>query len=140
MPLPRAIARFNKRVTNRFIEPIARRAGGFAAVHHIGRRSGVEHSTPVNIFPVEDDVGCGHSGDVVVALTYGPSADWVQNVLADGGALEHRSSQRPIGAATVVTRSTAWPALPIIVRAALRVLRVRHFLRLTLLEPTTSPT
>ena len=126
MPLPRAIARFNKRVTNRFIEPIARRSSGFAVVHHVGRRSGAAYSTPVNLFAFD-----GHG---IVALTYGPSADWVQNVLAAGGTVENSSGIRPIDTAEIVDRAAAWPALPAIVRGALRTLRVRDFMRLSLLD------
>ena len=125
MPLPRAIARFNKRVTNRFIEPVARRSSGFAVVHHVGRRSGASYSTPVNLFALQ--------GHVIVALTYGPAADWVQNVLATGGTVENASGIKPIAAAEIVGRRAAWPALPAIVRCALRTLRVRDFMRLSLL-------
>jgi deazaflavin-dependent oxidoreductase (nitroreductase family) len=142
MPLPRVVARFNKQVTNRFLEPIARRSSGFAVVHHVGRRSGRAYTTPVNLFRVEnvgdrdgDGVGEGVTAAVVVSLTYGPSADWVRNVLAGGGTVETRTGTRLVEAATVVGRDVAWPALPSVVRAALRVLRVRDFLQLTLAPP-----
>lgn len=124
MPLPSSVARFNKRVTNRFLEPVARRATGFAVVHHTGRSSGTAYTTPVNMFEL--------GSSAIVALTYGPSADWAQNVLVGGGAVEDRTGLRRIEAAGVVGRATAWPALPIVVRGALRVLRVRDFMRLEL--------
>jgi deazaflavin-dependent oxidoreductase (nitroreductase family) len=124
VPLPRVIARFNKRVTNRFIEPIARRSSGFAVVRHTGRRSGAAYTTPVNVFALDDDV--------IVALTYGPSADWVQNVLDQAGTLENASGRRTIDSACIVDRSTAWPALPMLVRGALRLMRVHYFMRLSL--------
>ena len=41
-----------------------------------GPTSGTEYQTPVNVFP---------PAGFVVALTYGPDADWVKNVLAAGG-------------------------------------------------------
>lgn len=126
MPLPRLVARFNKRVTNRLLEPLARRARGFAVVHHTGRRSGSTYTTPVNLF----DLGVSS----IVVLTYGPSADWSQNVLVGGGAVEDRTGLRRIESAEVVDRSVAWPALPIVVRGVLRVLRVRDFMRLELAE------
>jgi deazaflavin-dependent oxidoreductase (nitroreductase family) len=47
-------------------------------VHHVGRRSGTTYETPV--VPVRTEDG------FVVALPYGPTADWVQNVLAAGRA------------------------------------------------------
>lgn len=82
MPLPHVVARFNKRVTNRFSDPIAQMSRGFAVVHHTGRRSGASYSTPVNLFHLNDSV--------IVALTYGPTADWAQNVMSGGGVVEHR--------------------------------------------------
>ena len=122
VPLPRWVARFNKRVTNRFMEPLARRFSNFAVVEHRGRTSGLVYRTPINLF--EQD------GRFIAALTYGPGADWVRNVLAGGGSVEIRGEVRPISAANVVDRATAWPALPLIVRFALRVLRVVDFLAL----------
>jgi deazaflavin-dependent oxidoreductase (nitroreductase family) len=124
VPLPHSVARFNKRVTNRFVEPVARRFRGFAVVHHTGRRSGTAYTTPVNLF------GLGSSS--IVVLTYGPSADWVQNVLASGGEVEDGTGLRRIEQAEVVARSVAWPALPLLVRGVLRVLRVHDFMRLSL--------
>ena len=123
MPLPRAVARLNKRFTNRFLEPVARRSRGFAVVHHVGRRTGNAYRTPVNLFALGDDA--------VVSLTYGPSADWVQNVLAGSGEIEDRRGRTRIRSVEVVGREVAWPALPLVVRGALRVLRVRDFLRLS---------
>ncbi len=124
MPLPHAIARFNKRVTNRFVEPIARRSSGFAVVHHVGRSSGAPYRTPVNVFDLH--------GDVIVALTYGRRADWIRNVLVGDAALERSGRQQPIASARVVGRAEVWPALPWFVRLALRVLGVREFARLSL--------
>ncbi len=90
-------------------------------VHHIGRRTGDAHRTPVNVFELE--------GDLVVALTYGPGADWVQNVLAGPATLVRTGTTLRVVATTIVGRDIAWPALPWFVRPALRVLRVRDFLR-----------
>jgi len=127
--LPRVVARFNKRVTNRFLEPIARRSAGFAVVHHVGRRSNREYTTPVNLFALGDDA--------IVALTYGPDADWVQNVIGAGGTVENRVGERRIDQAAVVGRDVAWPVLPSVVRGALRVMRVRDFMRVSF-EPFNS--
>src|SRR5689334_20849731 len=77
MPLPRSVARFNRRVTNRVLGPLAPHLPRFAVVVHRGRRSGRLHRTPVNVF--------ARPGGCVVALTYGPGSDWVRNVLAEGG-------------------------------------------------------
>ncbi len=129
MPLPHAVARFNKRATNRFIEPIARRTPGFAVVHHTGRRTGRRYATPVNIF--------GSARNGIVALTYGPKASWVQNVLAGEASIETRKGWYQITAVEIVGRDIAWPSLPGFVRIALRVLQVRHFAHLET-TPTSS--
>lgn len=82
-PLHDAIRRFNRNVTN---PRQLQRAGGPGAwasvVHHIGRISGTAYQTPVVALPTEDGF--------VFALPYGPTADWVRNVLAAGSAtIEH---------------------------------------------------
>jgi deazaflavin-dependent oxidoreductase (nitroreductase family) len=78
MALPKRLARFNRVATNRVTAPFAARLPGFAIVHHVGRRSGREHSNPVNLF---------RDGDrYVIALTYGADSQWVRNVLAAGEA------------------------------------------------------
>ena len=76
MPIPKAVARFNRSVTNPILTPLARRLPGFAIVTHVGRRSGTEYRTPVNLFR--------HGDRWVIALTYGADSQWVRNVLAAG--------------------------------------------------------
>lgn len=77
MPLPRALARFNRVVSNRILGPFAARLPGFAIVIHIGRRSGRVYRTPVNLFRPDERY--------VIALTYGSDSQWVRNVQAAGG-------------------------------------------------------
>ena len=61
-------------VTNRLMRPLARVAPGFGVLRHRGRKSGVEHETPLNVF---------RDGDrLVVALTYGEDVDWLKNARA----------------------------------------------------------
>jgi deazaflavin-dependent oxidoreductase (nitroreductase family) len=76
MPLPKRLARFNLKVTNRVLGPLAQRLPGFGIVIHRGRRSGREYRTPVNVFRRGDGY--------VIALTYGADSQWVRNVLAAG--------------------------------------------------------
>jgi deazaflavin-dependent oxidoreductase (nitroreductase family) len=76
MPLPKSLARFNIKVTNRITGPFAHRLPGFAIVHHTGRKSGTPRTTPVNMFR--------DGGDYVIPLTYGRESQWVKNVLAAG--------------------------------------------------------
>src|SRR5918994_3095981 len=123
MPLPRSIARMNRRVTNHLLSGLATRLPGFGVVVHAGRRSLRQYRTPVNVF---------RRGDrYIIALTYGPNADWVRNVLAHGGCtletqgrtlrlsrphLYHDESRRPV---------------PAPVRLVLGLVNVNDFLELT---------
>jgi PPOX class probable F420-dependent enzyme/deazaflavin-dependent oxidoreductase (nitroreductase family) len=61
---------------NPFMRHFAARVPGFGIVTHIGRRSGKQHRTPVNVFERADHV--------VFMLTYGSDTDWVKNVRAAG--------------------------------------------------------
>jgi deazaflavin-dependent oxidoreductase (nitroreductase family) len=78
MPLPRRIARLNRRFTNRLIGPIARYLPHVGVIVHRGRKTGRLYRTPVNVF--------SRQGGYVIALTYG-RGDWVRNVVAAGGCL-----------------------------------------------------
>ena len=86
MVLPRAVARFNRKVTNPIARALVTRVPGWGLIVHRGRRSGRAYCTPVAVFRRPDGV--------VVALTYGPGAEWVQNVLAAGGAVLERGDRR----------------------------------------------
>jgi deazaflavin-dependent oxidoreductase (nitroreductase family) len=75
MPLSRRVAEFNRHYSNRALRHLASWAPGFAIVHHVGRRSGHEYETPVNVFVTGDRF--------TFALTYGES-EWMKNVVAAG--------------------------------------------------------
>ncbi len=76
MPIPMAVASFNKRVTNRLTRPFAAHVPGFAVVVHRGRSSGRLYRTPVNALHRDDAY--------LFVMTYGPDVDWVRNVEAAG--------------------------------------------------------
>lgn len=78
MPIPLAVGRFNRRVTNRVTGMFAGRAPGFGILTHVGRRSGRTYHTPINVFR--------DGNDYVIVLTYGPGTDWLRNIEAAGGA------------------------------------------------------
>jgi deazaflavin-dependent oxidoreductase (nitroreductase family) len=89
MFLPRALARFNRVATNRVGLVLAPRVPGAGVIVHRGRRSGREYRTPISAFR--------RPGGYTAALTYGPGAEWVQNVLASGHAvLETRDGRMPV--------------------------------------------
>jgi hypothetical protein len=54
MPIPKAVARWNKVGLNRVTKRIAPWAPGFGLVIHRGRGSGRRYETPVNVFPAAD--------------------------------------------------------------------------------------
>ncbi len=127
MPLGRRIARLDKAGLNRLTVRVAPWMPGFGVVIHRGRRSGNQYRTPINVF-VRD-------GGYLVALTYGPDADWVKNVLAAGGC-ELRSRRRTHRSTSPRLEHRHEPAgLPLVVRSILRLAKVRDFL-----APDLSPT
>jgi deazaflavin-dependent oxidoreductase (nitroreductase family) len=124
MPLPRAVARINRRVTNRLLTGLATRLPGFGVVIHIGRRSRRQYRTPVNVF---------RRGDrFIIALTYGLNSDWVRNVLAEGGcALETRGRTLRLSRPQLF-HDESRQAVPAPVRLVLGLVNVYDFLELTL--------
>lgn len=122
MPIPDAVARFNRTATNRVTRPFAGRLPGFAVVHHTGRKSGRHYRTPVNIFP--------RPGGYIAALTYGPDRDWVRNVIAAGGCeLEIRGKMIQVGEPEIV-HDPSRGDMPPGVRQILGLLGVTDFLHL----------
>jgi hypothetical protein len=75
--LPRALARFNRRVTNPIQGVYAWALPPWAVICHRGRRSGRAYRTPV--------VALKRGRTLRVAVLYGEESDWVQNVIAGGG-------------------------------------------------------
>jgi len=119
MPLPPALARFNKKVTNRVTRPFASRLPGFGIVTHRGRKSGRTYSIPVNVFR--------GSGGWVFALTYG-RGDWVKNVLAAGGAELHTRGRDHHVTNPRVVHDPSRGSVPPPVRAILKVIHADEFL------------
>lgn len=122
MPLSRRMAAFNRRVTNRVLGRFATVAPGFGVIVHRGHRTGRVYRSPVNVFRS----GAGY----VVALTYGPDARWVRNVVAAGGCeLETRGRRVALGSPRLF-RDESRRAVPPVVRLGLRLARVADFLEL----------
>jgi deazaflavin-dependent oxidoreductase (nitroreductase family) len=121
MPLPRSVARFNRRYWNKVSRYFAGWLPGFGIVIHTGRNSGRTYETPINVFRTEDGF--------VVALTYG-RADWVRNVLAAGGAkVRTRRKVHTITNPRIVA-APAHARLPYLPRKVLAVLDVPEELHL----------
>jgi deazaflavin-dependent oxidoreductase (nitroreductase family) len=68
------------------LEPLAMAMSGrrwfplYAIVHHRGRRSGTDYTTPVAIVPTVD------RDAIMIALPWGLGTNWARNVVAAGGA------------------------------------------------------
>lgn len=122
MALGRRMATFNRHVTNRLLGGVATRLPGFGVVLHVGRRSGRQYRTPVNVFRTPNGY--------VLALTYGSGAEWVKNVVAANGCalvtrgMTHRLSRPRL------FRDDSRAMMPLVVRLVLRVARVNEFLEL----------
>jgi len=133
MPAPRWVARANKAGLNRLTKLIAPWAPGWAVVIHRGRQSGRMFRTPLWAFR--------RNGGYVIALTYGPGADWVRNVLADGGCeLETRRRRYQLGAPRLYRDENA-SDMPALIRFMLRrVIKAPEFLSLDVVGdlPTTT--
>jgi deazaflavin-dependent oxidoreductase (nitroreductase family) len=120
MPAPRWLARFNRHVTNRLTKLFVTRTRAFGVVVHRGRRSGRTFRTPVNVFPQRDGY--------VIALTYGPEADWVRNVLAAGQCeLETRGRVMRLYSPRLV-HDEQRRLMPPLVRAMLGIAHVHDFM------------
>lgn len=122
MPAPRWLARFNLRVTNHILGPLAKWMPGMGVVIHTGRRSHRRYRTPVMIFPRGDRV--------IVALTYGRDSEWVRNVLAEGSCELETQGHTTRLTAPCIVHDEERRAVPALHRRILGLLEVSDFLEL----------
>lgn len=121
MLLPRWLARFNRSFTNPMAARVAGRRGPFATVVHVGRSTGKTYRTPVSVFV--------DGTTYRIALTYGPDADWVRNVMAAGEFwMEYRRTLVKLSTLQIVDAREAAAHVPAAVRAALHTIGTDHFL------------
>jgi hypothetical protein len=93
-------------------------------MRHTGRVSGRLYETPVVPHTVE--------GGYLIALPYGPGADWVRNVLARGSAtLVHEGRTVELHTPKVVSTSEVASDLPPSEQRTLRIFGVDECLRVT---------
>jgi hypothetical protein len=98
MALPRWLARINRRVFN----PIEIRRGARPVLIHVGRSSGRTYSTPLDAHTI--------AGGYVFIPRYGPSTDWLRNVLAGGTALLRiKGEDIELEAPRLVRKREVWP-------------------------------
>ncbi len=122
MPIPRAIAVFNRDWTNRLVRTFAGTVPPFGMILHRGRRTGRAYETPIMIFRAADGF--------VVALTYGASSEWVRNVLSAGECEAIVRGRRFLFTGPKRVRGDdGMRLMPAVVRPALRLFAVQDFLR-----------
>jgi len=122
MPLPHWLATKNRRFTNHVLGRLPRRVSPFVILHHKGRFSGRPFATPL--------AGFSAGSGIILTPTYGPEADWVQNILsATSFQLDRRGSLATFTNAHLVDREAAWPYLPRLVRVAMQLLRIEWYVR-----------
>ncbi len=110
---------FNKRVTNPLMLTFAGRRV-YAAIRHVGRRSGRTYTTPVLAAPVE--------GGFVIPLPYGEGVDWCRNVLAAGGcSMQWQGKMYALIEPQLVDPQAALPFFPGWLQFMLR--RTKRFLK-----------
>ena len=120
MPLPRRVAVFNKRATNRVALPLVPYLPGFGIIEHTGRRTGRSYRTPVLAFR--------RAEEFVIALTYGPETDRVRNVHAAGGGSLIRNGRRIGFSAPRLVHTNTQRPVPGFVALVLRAVGVCDFL------------
>jgi deazaflavin-dependent oxidoreductase (nitroreductase family) len=119
----RWLAAFNLAVTNRITSRFAARLPGFGILTHVGRKSGRDYRTPVNVFRAREGF--------LIALTYGRESEWVKNVLAAGGCqLETRRVRYQLSAPTIVHDPTR-RRFPLPVRMILGIIGTNDFMQLS---------
>ena len=123
--LRNTIRTFNKHIFNRLtIRFAGARHSPFATIRHVGRRSGKQYETPLIVQPIR--------GGFVFALTYGPDVDWYRNVVAAGHAtLRWNGRVYALEKPEPIAPRTALPAFPLPQRLVLRLLKIRHFMRMS---------
>ncbi|MGI9595428.1 MAG: nitroreductase family deazaflavin-dependent oxidoreductase [Acidimicrobiales bacterium] len=116
MPMPMWVAEINKRLFNK----IELKRGERPVLNHVGRSSGSAYRTPLEVHAVD--------GGFIVALMYGPEADWAKNVLAAGSAsLDIGGDRFELVKPRVVTRSAALAKLPDTVKPPPDFLKVNQY-------------
>ena len=129
MPLSSGMARFNRSATNRVTRPFAARLGGFAVIHHRGRKSGANYETPFNAWR--------HDDWIVVALTYGDRVDWLKNARAAAeSAIVMRGQTIRVGKPVDLSMEDGMVLVPSMVARVLRIINVDRFVYFPVISQT----
>lgn len=90
MRVPRAVANFNRQVTNPVARSITPWIPTQGTLEHVGRKSGNRYRTPLTVFNTRDGY--------VILIGYGLESDWLRNILA-GGATAMRKHGKTVAVA-----------------------------------------
>ena len=102
MRVPRAVAQFNRRVTNPVARSLTPWLPCLGTLEHTGRKSGRHYRTPLLVFKTRDGF--------VILIGYGPETDWLKNVLAGGPTVLHkRGKALALGSPRIVSKAEAAP-------------------------------
>lgn len=85
MRVPRAVANFNRRVTNPVARSLTPWLPCLGTLEHTGRKSGRRYRTPLLVFRTKNGF--------VILIGYGPETDWLKNVLAGGSTVLHKGGK-----------------------------------------------
>jgi deazaflavin-dependent oxidoreductase (nitroreductase family) len=117
-----------RKVNKYALNPLVRRTAGrrrayAAALHHVGRRSGREFTTPVGAEPAADGF--------VIPLAYGTDVDWLRNLRAAGRArLTVQGRDHTVDDPRILTAAEALPMVPERARRSWGRLGIRDYLHL----------
>jgi deazaflavin-dependent oxidoreductase (nitroreductase family) len=102
MRVPRAVAQFNRRVTNPAARSLTPWLPCLGTLEHVGRKSGKRYRTPLLVFKTQDGF--------VILIGYGPQTDWLKNVLAGGPTVLHkRGKALALASPRIVSKADAAP-------------------------------
>lgn len=119
MPVPKWVAKVNKRVFN----PREIRRGNRPVLTHIGRSSGKIFQTPLDAHAVD--------GGYIFILMYGSESDWVRNVLSAGSAtLQIDGTETELASPRLVAEEDAWRLLSETTKAPPGFMRVTEYLQM----------
>ena len=127
MPLPTALARFNRVATNRLLRPLASILPSFGIIVHRGRVSGEEYQTMVNWWRDDETA--------IIALTYGTEVDWLKNLRADGGGMIRNRGKSYLVGAPVMIGEEGMRRMPAPARFVLSIINVDRFVVMPLIKP-----
>ena len=104
MRVPRAVANFNRRVTNPVARSLTPWLPCLGTLEHTGRTSGRHYRTPLLVFKTQDGFA--------ILIGYGPETDWLKNVVAGGPLVLHKLGKTiALGNPQIVSKAEAAPLI-----------------------------